>query len=222
MPIRAVIFDMGGVLIPAHSPFVPYYEKKYQVGREALGTMFNLNDIVPLYQCLERGEISAEEFVELLAKEYATAEAPTPVDVSMTIVEFFHSAGLDPLIPIMWQAARSLKANGTKMAVLSNNFFIDRSRSKTILPIDTTLFDLVVESSRVGIRKPDPRIFHLTLEKLQCTAEETVFLDDNLENVEGARAVGITAIRVSAREPEKAVEELEKLIGINLRLEACL
>lgn len=122
-------------------------------------------------------------------------------------------------VTIVLDAVKALKIKGYKTAVLTNNFFLDPTRSRSVLPIDTSMFDLVgdcllltilpccnlrtsfqlfqvVESCRVGLRKPDKAIYRLTLEKLQCKPEESVLLDDIGDNVKSARDMGMKTIKV--------------------------
>ena len=77
------------------------------------------------------------------------------------------------------------------------------------------MFDVVVESSKVGIRKPDPRIYELICEQMEITPNETVFLDDLGINLKPARALGMTTIKVL--DAAQALDELESHLGLTLR-----
>jgi epoxide hydrolase-like predicted phosphatase len=107
-------------------------------------------------------------------------------------------------------AAREVKAAGLKTGVITNNIKEFSSHWRALLPVDE-LFDVVVDSSEEGIRKPDQRIFRLALERLGGVApERAVFLDDAPGNVAAARALGMYAIHVGA-DHLAALEELRSL-----------
>jgi putative hydrolase of the HAD superfamily len=76
-------------------------------------------------------------------------------------------------------------------------------------------FDAFIESARVGLRKPDPRIYQLACEQLGVTPEQAVFLDDIGQNLKAARALGMTTIKVDGE--QQALSELEALLGLSLR-----
>jgi putative hydrolase of the HAD superfamily len=81
-----------------------------------------------------------------------------------------------------------------------------------MIPVDE-LFDVIVDSCRVGMRKPDPRIFELALTELGVAADRTVFLDDHPANVTAATRLGIHSIPVGA-DRLAAFDELDRLIGL--------
>jgi len=105
----------------------------------------------------------------------------------------------------------ALRGEGYRTALLTNNVKEGSDTWRSLVPVDD-LFDVVVDSSSVGMRKPDPRIFALTLERLGgIEAGRAVFLDDHPGNVEGARRAGLTAILVA--DPADAVAELDALLS---------
>jgi putative hydrolase of the HAD superfamily len=77
------------------------------------------------------------------------------------------------------------------------------------------LFDVIIESSKVGVRKPDPRFYELACEALSIRPDEAVFLDDLGINLKPARAMGMTTIKVV--DPDDAIAELESVLGLPLR-----
>ena len=108
--------------------------------------------------------------------------------------------------------ARSLKGSGLQTALVTNNVAEFRSHWRATLPVDE-LFHHVVDSSEVGLRKPDRRIFELALERVGGVApERAVFLDDYEGNVEAARSVGIRGILVTG-DYAAALEELRQLLS---------
>ena len=101
---------------------------------------------------------------------------------------------------------RGLRERGYKLAICTNNVREWEGRCRAMLPVDE-IFDVVVYSAFVGSRKPEPRIYEITLERLGAAPEEAVFIDDVELNCEGARQLGITAIRF--RSTEQAIEQIE-------------
>lgn len=154
---------------------------------------------------LERGEITMKEAFELTE---AAVEASGIEGFS--VGEFFKSmGGTGHPRDEMFAGVARLKAAGTRHAILSNNVAEIADRWRSTLPDD--LFADIIDSSAVGVRKPDPAIYELTLERMGATPAETVFLDDHPANVEAAQALGITGIHVGPN-PLEALAEAEALI----------
>lgn len=189
-PAKAVIFDFGGVMTyPVRESITAWLEAdgivpesfttvlKQWLGRYA-------DEGSPIHQ-LERGTMPVEEFDRLLAAALETY-AGTPVDPVGVLTRLFAGMRLDPE---MWTLARDLRAAGTRVALLSNSWgdFYDHGAIEEV-------FEIAVISERVGLRKPEPEIFQLVLEKLGLAPGECVFIDDAEPNIEGARAVGLTAV----------------------------
>ena len=112
--------------------------------------------------------------------------------------------------PAMIDYLRSLKGRGIRLAMLTNNVAEWEPRWRSMLPVDE-IFELVVDSAFVGMRKPEPEIYELTLERMGLTAAECVFVDDIDINCEAASALGMTGVHfVSA---EQAIAEIEAALG---------
>jgi putative hydrolase of the HAD superfamily len=105
---------------------------------------------------------------------------------------------------------RRLRDEGLKVALLTNNVKEFGSAWRSTFPVDE-LFEIVVDSSEVGMRKPDPRIYRLTCERLGVAPAASVFVDDNRDNVEAARAVGIEAVHFGD-EPLGPLAELDAIL----------
>jgi epoxide hydrolase-like predicted phosphatase len=110
----------------------------------------------------------------------------------------------------MVEALHRLRANGLATAALTNNWRGDGNDRHGLRP----LFDHFIESSVVGLRKPDPAIYRLAFAMLGVEPEAIVFLDDIGANLKAARELGVTTIKVV--EPEAALRELEALVGFDL------
>jgi len=206
--IRAVLFDFAGVITVPMGPTVK---------RFALNSGADLHELVdfifgdyggsvdsPWHQ-LERGEISLEAFASWGRAQGATRGW----DLDLT-------AFLDELIACELRAdiverVGRLRADGYRTLLLTNNIREYSTRWRTRLPVDD-LFEVVVDSSEVGMRKPEPRIFQHALDKLGVTPGEAIMLDDITVNVEAARAVGMQAIQVGLR-ADDALAELDGLLG---------
>ena len=106
--------------------------------------------------------------------------------------------------------ARDLLAAGTPIALLTNNVKEWGDHWRATFPVDE-LFEIIVDSSAVGMRKPDPRIYLLTCERLGVAPEASVFIDDNAENVQAARALGMETVRFG-EDPFAAMAELDAIL----------
>jgi putative hydrolase of the HAD superfamily len=116
----------------------------------------------------------------------------------------------------MVDRARSLRDDGFRTGLLTNNVAEFREFWRPLLPL-SDLFDVVIDSSEVGMRKPDHRIFRLALEQLGgVAAEATVFLDDYEGNVVAARALGMHGIVVGV-DPAPALVELDEVLAARAR-----
>jgi putative hydrolase of the HAD superfamily len=110
------------------------------------------------------------------------------------------------------ERARAVKASGVRTALVTNNVAEFGDGWRSMIPVDE-LFDVVIDSSRAGVRKPDPAIFRAALDALEVTAPASVFLDDYMGNVTAARDLGLLAIHVGAARLA-AFEELERLLEL--------
>jgi putative hydrolase of the HAD superfamily len=202
--IRAVISDFGGVLTtPVAGSFSSFAEQSgielASVG-QALVAIKQRDGAHPLYE-LECGRMSEETFLRTL-KQALCEEVGR--DVKLAGFTELMWAGLAPNAPMIDLMAQ-LRAEGYRMALLTNNVREWEARWRAMAPIDD-IFELVVDSAFVGMRKPDPEIYELTLERLGVAAEECLFIDDFERNCVAARTIGMSA--VVYRDPEQAVSEI--------------
>jgi epoxide hydrolase-like predicted phosphatase len=200
---RAVIFDYGGVLTT--SPFAGLEMWDAKMGlpegslREALFGDYHAGDGGGLVPQLERGEITIEAFAEELG-------AVLPIDMSFGQILGGTEFGVHWM---MVARARRLRDEGYRVGLLTNNVKEYGDAWRATIPVD--IFDDIVDSSVVGVRKPDARIFLMAAERLGVTPPQCVFLDDVASNVEGAQAVGMAGIVVDS--PWAAIEELDRVLA---------
>ncbi len=204
MAIKAALFDMGGVLTT--SPFDGFaaYERAEGLPAGFLRRLNATDADTNAWARLERNELDADAFC--VAFEAEAEAAGHRVDATRVL------ACLDvTLRPAMVEAVRRCH-DRLRTALLTNN--TTPMDDATRQPLDD-LFDVVVESSRVGIRKPEPAFYALALAQVGVDATEAVFLDDLGVNLKPARALGIATIKVD--EPDAAIAELEAIVGFPLR-----
>jgi putative hydrolase of the HAD superfamily len=203
--IRAVISDFGGVLTnPLWEAFAGWNER---VGADpgvlgrALQTAAEERGDHPLYE-LERGELTEAEFTAIVQ-----AQLPGGIQLDgFREIYFSHLHPNEPMIELM----RELRERGLRMAMLTNNVREWEPLWRAKLPVDE-IFEVVVDSAFVGMRKPEPEIYELTLERLGgVSGEECVFVDDVDVNCAMARELGMTAVHyVSA---EQAIAEIRAAV----------
>lgn len=210
-PYRAVIFDMGGVLIPSPGTVAAEWEIQNHIPPGTiLKALISGGENGPWMKFM-RGEITKQDFLEEFGRHYSKmSKTAVPVDSFFSVLT---SEQVAKPFPVMMEAITQVRAKGLKTAVLSNNFYL--SSGKSFLPLDRTQFDVVVESCLEGICKPDPRIYKLCLERLGLQPSESIFLDDLGMNLKAAASLGIHTIKVN--DPETALKELETLLGFTLR-----
>ena len=201
-PVRAVISDFGGVLTSPLFESFAAWQRQSGLSFERLGQAMSdaaeRAGVHPLYE-LEKGTITEAEFLRMLEAEL---EPGTSLS-GMRDVYFEH---LHPN-PVMIECMRELRGRGLRMALLTNNVREWEPQWRAKLPEIDEIFEVVVDSAFVGMRKPDPEIYELTLERLGgVTAEECLFVDDVDVNCETARSLGMQAVHYV--EAERAIAEI--------------
>jgi putative hydrolase of the HAD superfamily len=207
--IEAIVSDFGGVLTsPLLDAFVGLQEHR-GIPMEAFGAALaraaaDNGGTNPLYE-LETGRLTEQRFVAQLGAALR-AELDRDVDLARFGEAFFaHLHPNDELFAFM----RALHGRGYRMAILTNNVREWEPLWRSMLPVDE-LFELVVDSGFEGVRKPDPRIYEVTLQRLGVAAEATLFVDDMEVNCEAARALGMHAVWF--RSNAQAIAEIERLL----------
>ena len=202
--IEAVLFDFGGVILS--SPFEAFAEYEAEIGLppDTIRKINSTNPDTNAWAQFERREVGPEEF-SLLFEEEASALGHELN--AQRILEGLHGT----VRPSMVEALNNC-ASKFKTAMLTNNITPMREQDldedvQTVVEI----FDILVESSIEGCRKPEERFYEIACERLNVEPERCVFLDDLGINLKPARAMGMTTIKVV--EPEKAIKELYEILG---------
>jgi putative hydrolase of the HAD superfamily len=233
MKIRAIIFDLGGVVLGSPLHAIAAYERELGIPANFVNRVVADTSPDGAWSRLERGEISMETFYTDFESD---CQAAGQTLSARTMFEHMAAAALPR--PSMLEAIRRIRAEGFLTAALTNNWANEDAdnddsndaQSRNENPeaqantgptgandgtrVLSDRFDIFVESSVEGLRKPDPRIYILTCERLGVTPSEAVFLDDIGSNLKAARALGMTTIKVDR--PEQALEELADVIGLKL------
>ncbi|XP_058547663.1 acyl-CoA dehydrogenase family member 10 isoform X1 [Neofelis nebulosa] len=211
-PYRAVIFDMGGVLIPSPGRVAAEWELQNDIPPGTILQAFISGGEKGPWMKFMRGEITTEDFLQQFGR-LCSEISKTSVPVG-SFFSLLTSEQVAKQFPVMTEAITQIRAEGLRTAVLSNNFYLPNGKS--FLPLDRKQFDVVVESCLEGVCKPDPRIYKLCLERLGLPPSESIFLDDLGPNLKAAASLGIHTIQVD--DPETAVKELETRLGFTLRM----
>jgi putative hydrolase of the HAD superfamily len=190
--VRAIISDFGGVLTTPLLPSFMALQDEIGVSPEHFGTALRAlteeRGENPLYE-MERGEISEVAFLELLGRGLEPLLDHEP---HLHRFRELFIGGLDAN-PEMIDLMAELRDQGLRMAMLTNNVREWEELWRAKLPVDE-IFETVVDSAFVGCRKPEARIYELTLERIGMRAEQCVFIDDMLVNIEAARGLGFVAV----------------------------
>jgi putative hydrolase of the HAD superfamily len=208
-PINAIISDFGGVLTsPVLNSFTAMQDSS-GVSLEALGNamvaIYEREKSHPLFE-LETGRLSESAFLQALADEISRQQGSEVTLQGFGERYFKHLHPNERMIDYM----RALRERGYKMAICTNNVREWESRWRAMLPVDE-IFEVVVDSAFVGSRKPEHRIYEITLERLGVAPASALLVDDFEVNCKGARDVGIQAVRFKST--EQAIEEIDRALN---------
>jgi putative hydrolase of the HAD superfamily len=210
----AVLWDFGGVILS--SPFDAFnrYEAEAGLPKDFLRGLNTRNPDTNAWAKMERSEVSLQGFVDLFEEE---ARLQGYAVEGWKILQALSG----DIRPQMVEALRRCKA-AFRVACITNNMKAGEGpgmarspeKAKAVSEI-MSLFEHVIESSKIGLRKPDPRIYQHACDLLGVPPDRCIYLDDLGINLKPARALGMRTIKVG--DPEVAIDELQAMVGIPLR-----
>ncbi|WP_187437434.1 HAD-IA family hydrolase [Bradyrhizobium rifense] len=210
MAIEAVIFDFGGVL--TSSPFEAFsrFETERGLPVDIIRRTNAANHLENAWAKFERAEVDVDTFDDLFADESRALGAEVRGREVLPLLQ-------GDLRPEMVEALKRIKAQ-FKTGCITNNLPANTIGSMTGRSLYVAevmvLFDHVIESAKIGLRKPDPRIYQLMVEALKVDPKNCVYLDDLGVNLKPAREMGMTTIKVTSG--AQAIAELEAATGLKL------
>lgn len=205
--LQAAIFDIGGVL--THSPVtrIKDFCREHGIPDEVRIAVFGPED--GPWSRFERSELTPQGFAGEFDRHLSAVE--TGATGKFFLEWFFQGFGERPE---MIAVVRHLRGQ-VKLGSITNNVAREEPAQQRTSGLDVhSLFDVVVESAIVGVRKPEPRIYEIACEHLGIEPRQAVFLDDMGANLKGARALGMYTIKVD--HTTSAIDELEEALGIPL------
>ena len=205
--VRAVVFDIGGVIQDSPLHAIARYERDHGLPPNAINRAVVDSGDDGAWSRLERGELTVEAWCAPFERD-CRAHGVT-VDAGR-LMEYIAEAGRER--PVMLRAVARLREHGLRVGALTNNW---ATAAAAVAPHPIARhFDAFVESRAVGMRKPDPRIYQLICRRLGVEPPETAFLDDIGANLKSAKALGMRTIKVD--DPDHALRELGGLVGFDL------
>ncbi len=210
--LKGAVFDLGGVMTepmgrhretivdPVQLDLLRFFLSEF---RDVYHLPTGAHDL----HLLETGAISDEEFFARMTERYIAEGGHDGVDAGIAQHVVFGKGMV--ACGAMIDAVRQVKAAGYRTALLTNISRSGESLLRSLLPVDE-LFDVVVDSSRVRMRKPDPAIFLLTCERLGLAPQECLFVDDLRCNVAAATELGMTTIQ--CKDPVAIADEVVELL----------
>jgi putative hydrolase of the HAD superfamily len=207
--ISAVLWDFGGVILSSPFEAFRHYEDAHGLPADFIRSVNATNPHTNAWARLERSDITAAQFDEEFADDSEALGHRVPGADVLALL-----AG--EVRPEMVVALDRVKAAGYRMACLTNNVggeHVSSERSDTIQSI-MNRFDAVIESSKVGVRKPEPRFYEIACETIAVRPDQCVFLDDLGINLKPAAAMGMRTIKVL--HAAQAIADLEAILGISL------
>ena len=210
MAIEAVIFDFGGVL--TSSPFEAFarFEAERGLPVDIIRRTNAANHLENAWAKFERAEVDIDTFDDLFAMESRALGAEVRGRDVLPLLQ-------GDLRPEMVEALKRIKAQFRTGCITNNlpaNAIGSRTGRSLYVAEVMVLFDHVIESAKIGLRKPDPRIYQLMIETLKVDPQNCVYLDDLGVNLKPAREMGMTTIKVTSG--AQAIAELEAATGLKL------
>ncbi|MBI1361899.1 MAG: HAD-IA family hydrolase [Alphaproteobacteria bacterium] len=210
--VKAVIWDFGGVFTT--SPFDAFnrYEAEHGLPHDLVRRINTINPDTNAWARLERAEIDAETFDRVFDEEARALGHSVPGRDILAIL----SGSLRPRVVDAFKACKAR----FKVGCITNNaptgrgpsMTSDAAKARQIAEV-FSLFDHVIESSKAGVRKPDPRIYTMMCEALEVDPAACVYLDDLGMNLKPARAMGMATIKVTSE--AQLLADLSKAVGLS-------
>ncbi|KAM8810009.1 bifunctional epoxide hydrolase 2 [Eudromia elegans] len=218
MSRRAVLFDLGGVLFgPSLPHFLRSCEQEAALPRNLLQDVLLEGGPDSPYARAMRGQSSLSQLLAEL-DEGCRARAGAALPAAFSASRAFRALAAEGRLNVpLLRAAAELRRRGFRTGVLTNNWLDDgagRLFTAALMSALRRRFDVVLESCRVGLCKPEPGVYERALRALRAQPHEVIFLDDVGENLKPARAMGMATILV--RDTEAALRELQELSGVQL------
>lgn len=213
MGFRAVIFDFGGVFTKSPIENFEAFERARGLPHRFIGGVIKTRLDDGAFARFERAEISVEDFDRLFAEETRSAGH------EISGREFLPLLDVE-LKPEMVDAHKRIRQAGFLTGCITNNFPHDQAGAGAFGAAAANIlasFDQVIESSKVGVRKPEPRIYEMMTERLGVEARQCVFIDDLGVNLKPAQAMGMKTVKAPFGDITPAIDELSALLGLRLR-----
>jgi len=201
--IRSVMFDFGGVITASPFEWFDRYEREHGLPPGSIRRLNATDPEANAWARLERSEVTFDEFCDAFEAEAAAAGLRVDARELMSGLE---GAVRPAMVEVVRDCSRRFRT-----ACLTNNFAAVELPARAETADVLALFDVVLESRELGIRKPDPRFYELACQRLAVAPDEVVYLDDLGVNLKPARALGMTTIKVV--DPGQAIAELYAAIG---------
>jgi len=229
----AVVFDLGGVVLGSPLEGIADFEREVGIPAGFVNVSIVSKGREGAFQRLERGEIDMKSFYDEFRRELGEKKnienykeflerkgKPVPVNLperidvdTVSLFEFMmRKAGT--VNKDMCHALFVLRGLGFKVAALTNNWQMGNDEDSSSTKLLKAYFDMIIESSKVNLRKPDPRIYKYTEDQLGVTSEKICFLDDIGMNLAAAKKLGWTTVKVNIGETTDALRQLAENIGI--------
>lgn len=205
---KAVLWDFGGVILSSPFEAFNHYEALHGLPADFIRSVNATNPHDNAWARLERSDVGGAEFDALFADESESLGHRVPGAAVLGLLS-------GEVRPEMVALLDRVKAAGHKVACLTNNVtgaFASAERAAEVGAI-MARFDAVVESSKVGCRKPEPRFYEIACELLEVAPTDCVFLDDLGINLKPAAAMGMTTIKVVSA--EAAIRDLGAVLGFD-------
>jgi epoxide hydrolase-like predicted phosphatase len=204
---RAVIFDLGGVVLGSPLHAIAEFEREHGIPAGFVNRVVADTGAGGAWGRLERGLLGLAEFVPAFE---ADCEAAGRSISASTMMQRMAEASTPR--PIMLEAIRRIRASGRLAAALTNNW-VSEEREEGTRALRAH-FDAFFESSVLGLQKPDPRIYEHACRELEIAPAHAIFLDDIGRNLKTARQLGMETLKVDA--PESALDQLGRLLDLSL------